>query len=122
MTKTPSPEQVIEQAKRALDNRINSIRIAVEARQNLDDLVETVDRERAELEARISQQISDAHKVNVMAYNAAIRAGWSIEELRKIGLPQPKKTTKPRTRPARKPVSTNETVDSATENNFHSEH
>ena len=66
---------------------------------------EETDRERAELEARIAQRVGDAERADVKAYNAAVSAGWSADELRKIGLPEPDKTARTRRRAARNPAA-----------------
>lgn len=105
MATTPTPEEAIDRAKRVLDDRIDTIRQAVEARQHVADVREETDRERAELEARIAQRVGDAERADVKAYNAAVRAGWSPDELRKIGLPEPDKKARTRRRAARKPAT-----------------
>lgn len=112
MATTPTPEEAIDRARRVLDDRIDTIRQAVEARQHVTDVRDETDHERAELEARISQQVGDAERADVKAYNAAVSAGWSADELRKIGLPEPEKKARARRRtsrrsaPARAPQST----------------
>jgi hypothetical protein len=88
MATTPTPEEAIDRAKRVLDDRIDTIRQAVEARQHVTDVREETDRERAELEAQITQRIGDAERADVKAYNAAVKAGWAIDELRKIRPPR----------------------------------
>ena len=49
------------------------------------------------------------HGVNIMefvkAYNAAVSAGWSADELRKIGFPEPDKKARAKRRAARKPAT-----------------
>ena len=105
MATTPTPEEAIDRAKRVLDDRIDTIRHAVEARQHVADVREETDRERAELEARIAQRVGDAERADVKAYNAAVSAGWSADELRKIGLPEPDKKARTRRRAARKPAA-----------------
>ncbi len=105
MATTPTPEEAIDRAKRVLDARIETIRKAVEARQHVADVREETDRERAALEARIAQRVGDAERADVKAYNAAMSAGWSADELRKIGLPEPDKKARTRRRAARKPAA-----------------
>lgn len=102
MATTPTPEEAIDRARRVLDDRIDTIRQAVEARQHVTDVREETDRERAELEARIAQRVGDAERADVKAYNAAVSAGWSADELRKIGLPEPEKKARARRRTSRR--------------------
>jgi hypothetical protein len=102
MATTPTPEEAIDRARRVLDDRIDTIRQAVEARQHVTDVRDETDRERAELEARIAQRVGDAERADVKAYNAAVSAGWSAEELRKIGLPEPDKKARARRRTSRR--------------------
>lgn len=105
MATTPTPEEAIDRAKRLVDDRIGSIREAVAARQNVTDVRTDADRQRAELEAQLKHQLSEAERADVRAYNAALSAGWSVDELRKIGLREPEKKTRARRRPARKPAT-----------------
>lgn len=92
MATPPTPEEAIDRAKRVLDDRIATIRQAVEARQHITDVRASTERDRAKLEAQIAERISDAERADSAAYNAAVRAGWSAAELRKIGLPEPART------------------------------
>lgn len=102
MAKTPTPEEAIERAQRAQESRIESVRVLAVARQDVSDAREEADRQRAELEARLAQQISEAERADVAAYNAATGAGWSADELRKIGFSEPEKKARTRRRAARR--------------------
>jgi hypothetical protein len=117
MATTPTPEEAIDRAKRVLDDRIDTIRQAVEARQHVTDVREETDRERAELEAQITQRIGDAERADVKAYNAAVKAGWAIDELRKIGLPEPDKKARTRRRTPRKPAASQAAATTTTDDN-----
>lgn len=66
---------------------------------------ERTDRELAELQARIAEQIAEAEREDVRAYNAAVSAGWTADELRKIGFSEPDKKVRARRRATRKPAS-----------------
>ncbi|MGW9114513.1 hypothetical protein [Microbacterium sp. NPDC055683] len=110
MAKTPTPEEAIERARRAQDARIDAVRVLAEARQNVDDVRTDTERERAELEARIAQRVGDAERDDVRAYNAALAAGWSADELRKIGFAEPEKKARARRR-ARKATDKSGAVD-----------
>ena len=100
-----TPEEAIERARRLQDERLNAVRGVAEARQGLVDVRERTDRELAELQARIAEQIADAERQDVRAYNAAISAGWTADELRKIGFSEPDKKARTRRRATRKPAS-----------------
>ena len=107
MSKEPSIEEAIERAKRAQEDRINAIRVVAEARQNLADVREITERELAELQAKITERVREAERADVKAYNAALSAGWSVDELRKIGYAEPEKKKRARRRSSgRSPLST----------------
>ena len=86
-----TPEEAIERARRLQEDRINAVRTVAEARQRLVDVQEETARELADLQARIAERIADAERDDLRAYSAAQSAGWSVEELRKIGLSEPAK-------------------------------
>ena len=100
-----TPEEAVERAQRLQDDRLNAVRGVAEARQSLVDVQEETARELADLQAHIAQRIADAEREDVRAYNAALSAGWSADELRKIGLPEPDKKARTRRRAARKPAA-----------------
>ncbi|MEU2201683.1 hypothetical protein [Isoptericola sp. NPDC019482] len=104
MAKTPTPEEAIERARQAQEDRISAIRVLAEARQSVADLREQTARELAELQASIDKRIGDAERSDLKAYNAAIAAGWSADELRKIGFPESEKKARARRRQSRKPT------------------
>ncbi|WP_407792053.1 hypothetical protein ACR5MH_0010 (plasmid) [Streptomyces sp. L7] len=99
-----TPEEAIERARRLQDDRLNAVRGVAEARQRLVDVHDETARELAELQARIAERVAAAERDDVRAYNAALAAGWSGDELRKIGLPEPEKKAraKRRTTPSRR--------------------
>lgn len=102
MAKEPSIEEAVARARRAQEDRISAIRFVGEARQSLADVREETTRELVELQAQIAKRIADAEREDVKAFNAAITAGWSIEELRKIGYAEPVKQVRARRRSTRK--------------------
>ena len=67
--------------------------------------MEETARELADLQARIAEQIATAEREDVRAYSAALSAGWSADELRKIGFSEPDKKARTRRRSTRKPAS-----------------
>lgn len=56
------------------------------------------ERRRAELDAELASLIRDAEADDVRSFNAAITAGWTPAELRRIGLEEPQKTQRVRKR------------------------
>lgn len=100
-----TPEEAIERARRLQEDRINAVRTVAEARQRLVDVQEETARELADLQARIAERIADAERDDLRAYSAAQSAGWSVEELRKIGLSEPDKKARVKRRAARKPAA-----------------
>jgi hypothetical protein len=102
MAQTLTPEEAVARAERAQAQRLDAIRTLAHARQAVTDVREQTERERAELEARIAEQIGAAERDDVKAYNAAVTAGWTDVELRKIGFAEPEKKARTRRRAARK--------------------
>ena len=100
-----TPEDAIERARRLQDDRLNAVRSVAEARQALVDVREQTDRELSELQARIAERIANAERDDVRAYSAAVSAGWTAEELRKIGFSEPDKKARTRRRATRKPAN-----------------
>jgi len=113
MARVPTPEEAVERARRSQEQRLKAIQSLAEARQRIGDVRADGERERSELEARIARQISDAEKADVRAYNAAVAAGWSTSELRKIGFPEPER--KKRAARARRRANTSTSSQSTAE-------
>lgn len=103
MAKSLSPEEALERARKLQDERLNTVRAVAEARQTLTDVKEATDRELAELQARIAERVAEAERDDVRAYNAALAAGWSADELRRIGLSEPVKKARVRKRASGSP-------------------
>ncbi|GIG28063.1 hypothetical protein [Cellulomonas marina] len=76
MAKELSIEAAERQARQLLEARMQSVRDLVTGRQALADLRE---------------QVEAAEREDVRLYNAALTAGWSPDELRKIGVGEPDK-------------------------------
>ncbi|WP_024476717.1 hypothetical protein [Arthrobacter sp. CAL618] len=66
-----SIEKTQEQARRLLDTRVESVTALVKARQRVADL---------------KDQLAEAEKDDKRAYVRATKDGWSVEELKKLGL------------------------------------
>ena len=88
MAPTLNLETAERQARELLDSRVQSVRELVIARQHL---------------AELREQVATAERDDVRTYNAAVTAGWSPDELRKLGLTEPEKKARARRRsPARR--------------------
>lgn len=77
---------------RAQDAKIAAIRELAQGRQELANVKDAAARKVAELERENAEQISAAEREDVRLYSAATKAGWSADELRKIGFDQPAKS------------------------------
>lgn len=100
-----TPDEAIERARRLHDDRLTAVRSVPEARQSLNDVRDETAHELADLQARIAERIAAAEREDVRAYSAALSAGWSADELRKIGFSEPDKKARTRRRSTRKPTS-----------------
>lgn len=85
MGKELNLEEVERRARQVLDARIESVRALVTVRQHL---------------AEAREQLDQAEREDVLAYNAAVAAGWTPEELRKLNLGEPEKKVRVRRRAA----------------------
>ena len=82
----------IETAARALlDEKVAAVRTLVETRQKRED-------------ARAA--MSSAERADAAAYTAAVRAGWTTDELKSVGLDAPTKRTPGRPRATTRPSPT----------------
>lgn len=70
---------------------MESIRALAKGRQSLEDVKADAARKIAEIERENAEQISAAEREDVRLYSAATKAGWTADELRKIGFDQPAK-------------------------------
>lgn len=102
MAKEPTADEAIARARALQDDRLNAIRAVATARQAVADVREATAAELAELQARIAQRVADAEREDVRAYNAALAAGWTGDELRKIGFGEPDKKARVAKRAARR--------------------
>lgn len=95
-------EEVMERARLAQEERMAAIRVVAEARQSLLDVQTQTEQELSELRAKATQRVAVAEREDVRAYNASLTAGWTVEELKKIGFGEPVKKTRTRRRNTRK--------------------
>ena len=105
MAKELSPQEAIERAQRALDDRLTSVRELAESRQKLADVREASAARIAEIEREEREKVAAAERDDARAYSATIDAGWTPAELRKIGFVEAGKKRAPRQRAARKSSS-----------------
>jgi hypothetical protein len=70
MAKNPTTEEAVERARALQDSKIDAVRVLAESNQNVTDA-----RERA----------AEAERDYVRVFGAALTAGWTPDELRKIG-------------------------------------
>ena len=87
MANTIDPDTTEARARELLDKRIQSVRALVTTRQTVTNL---------------RAQRDTAERDDAAAYTAALRDGWTAEELKQLGLPEP--GGKPRPRRPSKPA------------------
>jgi len=95
-------DEIMERAKRAQEGRLAAIQRVVEARQALTDERTATDKELAELQESVAQRLTAAEQNDLRAYSASLSAGWTAEELKKIGFAEPEKMARARRRRTRK--------------------
>lgn len=77
---------------------MDAIRTVAEARQGVVEVRDATDRELAEFQRRLADRVAAAEREDVKAFNAALAAGWTVDELRKIGFVEPEKKVRARRR------------------------
>lgn len=102
MARELSVEEAVQRAQQLQEDRIGAIRGLAEARQNLADTRDEAARRLAEVQRETAELIASAEREDVKRYSAAQSAGWSTDELRKVGYPEPEKKARVRKRQARK--------------------
>ena len=75
------PEATEARARELLDKRIQSVRLLVTKRQTVTDL---------------RAQLDTAERDDATAYTAALRDGWTADELKTLGLAEPAGKPRPR--------------------------
>ena len=75
------PDTTAQRARDLLDKRIHSVRHLVTTRQAVTDL---------------RAQLDTAERDDAAAYTAALRDGWTPDELKTLGLPEPAAKPRPR--------------------------
>ena len=98
MAHEPTIDEALERARRVQEDRITAIRTLAEARQNLTDTRDEAARRIAEVQRETAQTIAAAEREDVRHYNAALTAGWTTADLRKIGYNEPAKKARARRR------------------------
>jgi len=100
MNRGPRIEDAVERATRSNDARIAAVRALAEALQTAAAVRDEGERKLASLREQVTSEVSAAEAAGVKAHRAALSAGWTPEELRKIGFTEPDKQR--RTRGARR--------------------
>jgi hypothetical protein len=113
MAKELSVEEAVQRAQQLQEDRIGAIRGLAEARQNLADTRDEAARKVAEVQREAAELVAAAEREDVKRYAAAQAAGWSADELRKVGYQEPDKKARVRKRQARKASSSAEPGDAA---------
>ena len=90
----------MEAARLAHDARLKAVRVLAEARQKVVDVRESSARDVEAAKAKAAADISAAELDDVKAWDAALRAGWQVAELRRIGFAEAEKRARVRRRRA----------------------
>lgn len=85
---------------------MQTIRDLAVARGSVDEYRRERDAKLAEVEAEYGELITTAEREDMKAYNAAVKAGWSDAELRRIGFADASKPARRRTRRSTPAAST----------------
>ena len=83
-------QKIEHELQQRLNNRMDSVRALVKSRQSM---------------ANARDALNSAEDEDARQYQAAISAGWTADELRASGLPEPEKKLRVRKRAARKPAA-----------------
>lgn len=89
MAKTVSIDEAVERAKRAQDQKIETIRTLAQKRQEVVDVHE-----------RFADELKRAEVEDLHAYQSALKAGWTVDDLKKIGFDEPSRKRARRRRKA----------------------
>ena len=117
MAKTLNPDEVVERARRAQEDRLTVVRGLAEAEQNVTETRKLAAERVAEAEREAKSLVADAERAHVREYQAATRAGWSADELKGLGFSEPEKTARTRKRAPKKaatPKQQHDTLESVT--------
>lgn len=110
MANTPTVDEAVERARRAQDDRIEAVRVLAAARQALVDERAAAAERLAQVERDNAEKVGEAEREDVRTYQAAVKAGWTREQLRKIGFDEPAKVRRTRRKRAGATASTTPAV------------
>ena len=124
MANIPTPDQAEELARKSQEQRIAAVRALAHARHALENARETESaarealeaeykQRRKELDTKLKEDAKSIRQADTKAYRAALKAGWSEEELKRIGFTQP--TAQRRQRSRRKNIETHVQGDTSDE-------
>jgi hypothetical protein len=100
MANTPTVDQAVERAQRAQEKKIEVVRVLASARQSLVDARAAAAERLAAVERDNAEQVGEAEREDVLSFQAAVKAGWTRDELRKIGFDEPAKVRRARRKKA----------------------
>lgn len=97
----PTVEEALARARQAQEDRIDAIRSLANSRKALAYARDDAEARLAVLKSDLDATIKAAEKDDRRSYQAAVRAGWSDAELKKIGYHAPDRNQQPRKRRAK---------------------
>lgn len=104
----PTPDQAVEAARQAEEQRLEAIRRLADARQNVEQQAADAKQQRADLEKQLASERNAAEHDARLAWKMALSAGWTPADLRKIGFPAPTKKRRSTPRQANNDAKTDE--------------
>lgn len=91
MTTTLDTDRIAAAARALLDDKVTAVRTLAEARQKREDA---------------KSALTDAERGDAAAYAAALKAGWTADELKRVGLDAPTRRAPGRPRNTRRSTAT----------------
>ncbi|PCC27056.1 hypothetical protein CIK76_18860 [Glutamicibacter sp. BW80] len=111
MAKEPSVDEAVARAQALQNGKIQTIREVAESRQSLEDVKAEAAKELAEVEAKYRDRMAEAERADVKSFSAAVSAGWTVDELKKIGFPEPDKKARVRRKASTRKSSAQQTIE-----------
>ena len=91
MAKPPTPAEALEAARRLQEDQLAAVKVLAEAQQRQEDVRAETEARIAEVQRAADEQRAAASRGLTQAFSAALKAGWTEADLRKIGYPNPEK-------------------------------
>ena len=89
MAKPPTPAEALEAARRLQEDQLAAVKVLAEAQQRQEDVRAETEARIAEVQRAADEQRAAASRGLTQAFSAALKAGWTEADLRKIGYPNP---------------------------------